>query len=144
MEGDCIVPNHLTLCEARLKSLLKRLRLNLEMLSEYDKIIRDQISQGIVEYVKESEKPNVFEGEFHYLPHHGVVRQESETTKLRIVYNESAKAVGDDYSLNDCLLTGPTCIPKLFNILVQFRWNLIAVTADIEKAFLMVSIKPSI
>jgi len=140
---QCVVPDHLTLCEARLKSLLKRLRLNPQMLSEYDKIIQDQLNQGIVEYVKDLEKPNVFEGEFHYLPHHGVVRQESETTKLRIVYNGSARAIGDDYSLNDCLLTGPNCIPKLFNILIQFRWNLIAVTADIEKAFLMVGIKPS-
>ena len=31
-------------------------------------------------------------------------------------------------------------IPKLFNILIKFRWHLIAVTADIEKAFLMISI----
>jgi len=96
-----------------------------------------------VEIVKESKRPNVFEGVFHYSPHHGVVRQESETTKLRIAYNGSARAVGDDYSLNNCLLTGPNCIPKLFNILIQFRWNLIAVTADIEKTSLMVSIKPN-
>ena len=34
-------------------------------------------------------------------------------------------------------------IPKLFNILVKFRWNLITVTADIMKAFLMISIHPS-
>ena len=93
--------------------------------------------------MKECERPNVFEGEFHYLPHHGVVCQESETTKLRSVYNGSARAVGDDFSLNNCLSTGPNCIPKLFTILIQFRWNLIAVTANIEKAFLMVSIKPS-
>ena len=96
-----------------------------------------------MELVKECERLNVFEGEFHYLPHHGVVHQESETTKLRIVYNGSAKAVGDDFSLNNCLSTGPNCIPKLFNILIQFRWNLISVTADIKMAFLMVSIKPS-
>jgi len=81
------------------------------MLGEYDKIIRYQLSQGIVEIVNEFERP-VFEGEFHYLPHHGVVCQESETTKLRIVYNGSAREVGDDYSLNDCLLT---CIPLTFS-----------------------------
>ena len=84
-----------------------------------------------------------FSGNYHYLPHHGVIRQESETTKLRIVYDGSAKAIGDEYSLNDCLLTGPNSIPKLFNILIQFRWNPVAITADIEKAFLMISIKPS-
>jgi len=46
-------------------------------------------------------------------------------------------------SLNDCLMTGPNLIPKLFNILVKFRWNLVAVTADIEKAFLMIGINSS-
>ena len=58
-----------------------------------------------MECVNDSEKLNVYKGEFHYMIHHGVVHQESETTKLRIVYNGSAKAVGDDYPLKDCLLT---------------------------------------
>ena len=76
----------------------------------------------------------------YYLPHHGVVQQDSQTTKLRIVYDGSARALGDLYSLNDCLETGPNYILKLLNILVQFRWHRIAITADIEKAFLMVGV----
>ena len=44
------------------------------------------------------------------------------------------------FSLNDCLQTGPNLIPKLFNVLVKFRSYSIALTADIEKAFLMVRI----
>lgn len=135
----CEIPDHLSLCEGRLRSLIRRLRSNPNMLLEYDKIIKDQLRQGIVERVEGLSN----QGNFHYLPHHGVVRQDSETTKLRVVYDGSARAIGDDYSLNDCLLTGPNCIPRLFNILVQFRWDRIAVTADIEKAFLMISIKPS-
>ena len=76
----------------------------------------------------------------HYLPHHGVVWQHSSTTKLRIVYDGSAKAGKDECSLNDCLQVGPNFIPKLFNILIKFRSHPIAITADIEKAFLMVGI----
>ena len=41
----------------------------------------------------------------HYLPYHAVVRQDKSTTKLRIVYDASAKADGP--SLNECLYTGP-------------------------------------
>ena len=108
------VPNHLSLCENRLRSLLRRLQTRPRMLSEYDNIIREQLRQGIVEYVRSQEKPKSFSGDYHYLPHHGVIRQDSETTKLRIVYDGSAKAVGDEYSLNDYLLTGPNSIPKLF------------------------------
>ena len=69
-----------------------------------------------------------------------MIRQHSQTTKLRIVYDGSARDVGDNYSLNDCLQKGPNFIPKLFEILIKFRWNTVALTADIEKAFLMIGI----
>ena len=42
--------------------------------------------------------------------------------------------------MNDCLETGPNFIPQLFDTLVKFRWHRIGLTADIEKAFLMVAI----
>ena len=42
--------------------------------------------------------------------------------------------------MTDCLQTGPNLIPKLFDVLARFRSQLIAVTADIEKAFLMIGI----
>ena len=72
---------------------------------------------------------------------HGVIRKSRETTKLRIVYDGSAKSPGLQISLNDCLPTGPNYIPKLVDVLVKFRWNRIAITADIEKAFLTISIQ---
>ena len=116
------IPNHLVLCEGRLRSLLRKLQLKPDLLLEYDKIIREQLKCGIIEVIdpdqstkmsQVSRKPNV-----HYLPHHGVVRQDSQTTKLQIVYNCSAKAYGTEQSLNDCLQTGPNYIPKLFDILI--------------------------
>ena len=69
----------------------------------------------------------------HYLPHRRVVHEDNQATKLRIVYNGSVQALGDSYSLNDCLQTGSNYIPKLFNILIQFCWHKIAITADVEK-----------
>lgn len=74
----------------------------------------------------------------HYLPHHAVIRQDKETTKLRIVYDASAKSNGP--SLNDCLYTGPKFDQKIMDILLRFRTHRVALTGDIEKAFLMVSI----
>ena len=41
----------------------------------------------------------------HYLPHHGVVREDKDTTKLRVVYDASSKSSGP--SLNECLYKGP-------------------------------------
>ena len=142
------IPNHLSLCESRLKGLFRKLQSSPEMLLEYDQIIKDQLRTGIIEVVG----PNLINAAgtcphnsnflVHYLPHHGVVRQDSQTTKLRIVYDGSAQALGDLYSLNNCLQAGPNHIPKLLHILMQFRWHRIAVTADIEKAFLMIGVDP--
>ena len=76
----------------------------------------------------------------HYMPHHAVVRQDKDTTKLRVVYDVSAKSESEGRSLNEFLETGPNFIPHLFDVLVRFRWNPVAISADIEKAFLMVGI----
>ena len=43
--------------------------------------------------------------------------------------------------LNHCLEVGENYIPYIFDMLAKFRWNAVALTADIEKAFLMVGIK---
>ncbi|GFY36056.1 integrase catalytic domain-containing protein [Trichonephila clavipes] len=69
-----------------------------------------------------------------YLPHFGVVREQSETTKLRVVFDASAKT-DSNLSLNDILHTGPKLQNALFNILLKFRCHRIALTGDIEKMF---------
>ena len=111
------------------------------MLTEYDKIIEDQLKAGIVERVPGNETKLPDNVGTHYSKHHPVVRQDKDTTKVRIVYNGSDKLGSQELILNDCLETGPNYIPHLFDMLVRFRSNPIAITADIEKVFLMVSIK---
>ena len=77
--------------------------------------------------------------QIHYLPHHCVVREDKSTTKLRIVYNASARENGP--ALNDCLHTGPPLTPDILDILIRFRVQPIALVADIEKTFLMIAVK---
>ena len=102
-------------------------------------IIQDQLSAGIIETVSESSLTES-SCHIHYLPHHAVIKQGRQTTKIRIVYDGSAKGIHDACSLNDCLQTGPNFIPKLFNTLIKFRTYPVALVADIEKAFLMIGI----
>ena len=78
--------------------------------------------------------------EGHYMPHHAVFKK-SATTPLRIIFNASSKP-NEGKSLNDCLLTGPSLIAKLREILVQFRQGTHAVTADISKAFHRIIVEP--
>ena len=110
--------------------------------------MNEQLTKGIIAAVhspggkgrnfKPSHRASV-----HYLPHYAVIRQDKQTTKVHIVYDGSARSAANSFSLNDCLMTGPNLIPKLFNILVKFCWNLVALTADIEKAFLLFGIHSS-
>lgn len=78
-----------------------------------------------------------------YLPHHPVVSLSKSTTKLRIVYDASAKTKTENKSLNDCLYRGPMLLQNLCGILIRFRLNRIAMIADIEKAFLQISLQPN-
>ena len=119
----------------RLTSLVKKLKKegNYE---QYDKIICEQLEQGIIE--KASNEPT---GKEHYLPHKAVVRKSAETTKLRIVYDASAKEQSDQPSINECLNPGPPLQNLLWEILVRSRFYPVLLTSDIEKAFLQVRIK---
>ena len=83
------LPDHFELCRKRLTGLLKRLKQTPQLLAEYDAVIRDQMTRGIVEVVVD---PLLSDSdETHYLPHHAVVRQDKTTSKLRIVYDASAQ-----------------------------------------------------
>ena len=110
--------------------------------------ILQELNKGITEAVDlpvgkgESFKPS-HQALIHYLSHHAVICQDKQTTTVRIVYAGSARSVANSFSFNDCLMSGPNLIPKLFNVLVKFRWNLAALTADIEKAFLIIGIHSS-
>jgi hypothetical protein len=107
------------------------------ILKEYNEVIEGQIKKGIVEAV---EYPESSEGKrTHYLPHHAVIRQDKTMTKLRILYDASAKE--DGLSLNDCLHTGPKFGQKIFGIILSLRVHRTALIADIEKGFIMISVK---
>lgn len=121
------------LCEKRLKGLLKRLRHEPEVLEQYNSTIQDQLERGIIEPAPQETK-----GTIHYLPHHGVVRSDKMTTKLRVVYDASSKTSGP--SLNECLYKGPKFQQLILDLLIRFRAYKVAVIADVEKAFLMIAV----
>ena len=72
----------------------------IDVLAEYDTVIKTQLRQEIVEDQSSLDVPEV-----HYLQHHVVLRRNKATTKLRVVYDASARTNGQ--SLNDCLNPGP-------------------------------------
>ena len=99
------IPDNFILAKNRLRYLKKRLDKNPDVLNTYDEIIKDYLTQGIVEKVprlSEHKDP----GTVHYLPHQAVIKKDRETTKLRIVFDAASKTK-NDLSLNYSLLNGP-------------------------------------
>ena len=85
-------------------------------MAEYDRVMKDQLSEGIIEPVVNVERKGK-----HYLPHHPVVRADTESTKVRVAYDASAKAKKTEGLLNQCLHTGPSLTPVLYDVLLRMR-----------------------
>ena len=65
------------------------------------------------------------------------MRENAETTKIRIVYDASRKDRKLGVSLNDCLHVGPSLTPMILDVLLRFRANPVALVGDIEKASIL-------
>ena len=109
---------------------------NRELATQYDNLMQDQLRLGVIEKVK----PGSSESIKHYIPYHAVVNPSKTTTKVRVVYDASAKTKQENKSLNDCLYRGPVLLQDLTGILLRFLLNKAAIVADIEKAFLQIGL----
>ncbi len=132
------LPDNYMLAMGRLNSLLKQKRDRPNFLRRYHDIIQDQLTKGIIEVVTK----DIEEGSIkHYIPHHGVETPQKETTKLRIVFDASAKMRKSNLSLNECLFRGPVLLPDLCGLLLRLRLHKVGILSDVEKAFLQVELQ---
>ena len=80
----------------------------------------------------------------YYLPMHGVYKEGSSTTRLRVVFDASAPSTTKvSLNLNDTLAVGPTLHPTLDSILLKFRMYRVALTGDIGKMYREILLSPS-
>ncbi|XP_018398454.1 PREDICTED: uncharacterized protein LOC108776351 [Cyphomyrmex costatus] len=113
--------------------MIKRLHNN-NLLYKYEKIFNGWLKENIIEIVPKEEISNPS----FYLPHSPVIKEDS-TTRIRPIFDASVKSKNQP-SLNQCLEAGPNLIELIPSILLRFRENKIDITADIQKAFLQISI----
>ena len=69
-----------------------------------------------------------------YLPIHVVYKNTSTSTKIRAVFDASARSTSG-MSLNDTLLVGPTVHAPLVDVLLRFRLHRIGLIADVRKMY---------
>ncbi|XP_046753076.1 uncharacterized protein LOC124416195 [Diprion similis] len=107
-----------------------------ELERQYHAVLNEYLTLGHMTPIAAAQSSN----EGYYLPHHAVIKQSSLTTKVRVVFDGSAKTTSG-ISLNDTLLVGPTIQPDIFTLLIRFRKHAFVLTGDIEKMYPQVLVR---
>lgn len=76
-----------------------------------------------------------------FLPHFAVVREDSVTSNVRIVFDASVKTQSG-ISLNDIQYPGPAIQNDIFGIMLRFREHRFVVIADVAKMYRQILIHP--
>ena len=108
------------------KNLLKRP----EVARHYKEAMNANVEKGYVQKLEPNERED---GPSWYLPHFPIIREDRETTKVRIVFDSAAHCNG--VSLNDIMLTGPKLQRDVLEILLRFRLKPVALVADFKEMF---------
>ena len=121
----------------RFYSLERRLQRDDKLREMYERFMKEYEE---LNHMTELKQNDIKEDRMYYLPHHGVLKESSATTKLRVVFDASAKTTSG-LSLNDVLKVGPIIQADLFNILIKFRKHNVVISGDIEKMFRQVMLR---
>lgn len=117
----------------------RRLQADPKLANDYHGQIEDYIKKGHLEPVPAED---LYKTPHFYIPHHAVFKASSTTTKIRIVFDASAKS-SSGRSVNAILSPGPVIQAPLFDQLLRFRFKSIAMTADIVQMYRQISVAPS-
>lgn len=99
--------------------------------------MREYITLKHMEEINESDKRK----RGCYLPHYPVIKEDSLTTKVRVVFDGFARTTSG-ISLIDALLSGPSFQDDIFTLLVRYRSFPIVFSGDVEKMFRQIWIHP--
>ncbi|XP_018373217.1 PREDICTED: uncharacterized protein LOC108767715 [Trachymyrmex cornetzi] len=114
----------------RFLSLERKLARESELKVEYVKFMREYLKLGHMRHKisTQGSENRIF------LPHHAVVKEDSVTTKTRVVFDASSKGSAGG-SLNDALYKGPILQQDLFALIIRFRCFKYVLCADISKMY---------
>lgn len=121
--------------ESRFLQVERKFLQNPKLQEAYKEFMEDYERLGHMELVEHLETTNPS----YYIPHLAVFREDSSTTKVRVVFDASAKTTSG-LSLNDTLMVGPTIQNDVFSIISRFRFHRYVLTADIEKMYRQIDV----
>lgn len=121
-----------------LYSLERRLKAKPDLSNMYHEFMTEYMQLG---HMSECEDPDLLTVGYN-IPHHGILRESSTTTKLRVVFNASSPTTSG-VSCNDIQMVGPTVQDDLLSILLRFRQHRCVLSADVEKMYRQIVVHPS-
>lgn len=133
---DCLGESYFT-AKHRFLNLERRFRKHPELKSAYVNFINEYHSLGHLSPAQEDRPASSY-----FVPHHPVIREDSESTRLRVVFDASARTTSG-LSINDIQMIGPSVQDSLFNILIRFRQHRYVLSGDIEKMYRQVLVDDS-
>lgn len=106
----------------------------LEFRLENKPALREQYHNFISDYESLNHMSKAQAGSSYVIPHHCVTNSNSLSTKLRVVFDGSAKG-SSGVSLNDTLLKGPKLQKDISDIILNFRLKPVALCADLKMMY---------
>lgn len=106
---------------------------------QYDEVLQEYIDLGHMSPVSAPIREDPLR--HYYMPHHAVIKAESTTTKLRVVFNASCPT-SNGRSLNDLLHTGPTLQKDLTVLILKWRLFRYVFSGDIQKMYRQILLNP--
>lgn len=113
----------------RFFNLEQKLSKNHQLKTDYIHFMRDYESLGHMQLAINQNITNCY-----YIPHHAIVKNTTEGSKIRVVFDASMKT-SNKRSSNDNLLIGPNLQKELFLLLLKFRTYNYVISADIQKMY---------
>ena len=113
------------------------------LMDNYNNVMREFIKRGALVFKsleevaewKQRNKADPTDGIVHYISHHGVEKEKSLTTPLRLVTNSAVKNCSTGPSVNDLWPKGPNSLNNLFKVLIRWRTYEVAMVYDLHKAY---------
>jgi hypothetical protein len=134
-KDDSLLPSeNMQMAISRLRGQQRRLEKDPKLATQYAECFAEWEKMGVIE-PSNWEEYNAQKLETVML-HHGVFREDHQTTKCRVVFDGSAVQEKSKYHKNACLETGKNLIPRMDAILLRIRFGTFIAVGDLAKVFL--------
>ncbi|XP_076545231.1 uncharacterized protein LOC143305447 [Osmia lignaria lignaria] len=131
-----VLGNSYSTARSCLRRPLSKLSKNHEYREQYPRFMKEYEDLG---HMKKASSISPKDSSIYYLPHRGVFKPDSETTKLRVVFNGSSP-ITIEFSVNDIMHTGANLLLNITDVLLWIWHHRCIFATDITKIYRQVRV----